>query len=285
VGPDVTPPRAAADAQGRTSFSASFAFLPAQRRKALAAVYAFCRATDDIADRQEEPAGTRAERLRAWKSDLDRALAGGPAPPVLTELASVASRYDIPRHLFGDLVRGVGMDLATVRYSTFAELEEYCRLVASAVGLMCLDIFGRRNHRTEAYARDLGIALQLTNIIRDVRADASMGRVYIPLEDLGRFGCATDELLSGADSDRFRRLLAFQADRAETFYARASAALDRSDLAAMRPALVMQAIYHRLLRNIRRSSYDVLGRTIRVTRAERLAIAVRHGVLGVFFAR
>jgi phytoene synthase len=245
-------------------------------------VYAFCRATDDIADRQNEPDGSRAERLREWKADLDRALDGGPAPRVLAELAAVAAQYGIPRHLFGDLVRGVGMDLATVRYSTFAELEEYCRLVASAVGLMCLDIFGRRNHRTESYARDLGIALQLTNIIRDVRADGSMGRIYLPIEDIGRFGCTADELLSGRDSDRFRRLLAFEADRAESYYARAAAALDRSDLTAMRPALVMQAIYHRLLRNIRRSSYDVLGSSVRVTQLQRLAIVLRHGVLGGF---
>jgi phytoene synthase len=280
VGPDVTPPATATPV--RTNFSASFAFLPAPGRKALAAVYAFCRATDDIVDR-EEPAETRAVRLREWEADLDRALAGGSAAPVLMELAAVSKDYGIPRHLFHDLVRGVGMDLSTVRYPAFTDLEEYCTLVASAVGLMCLDIFGRRNARTEEYARALGIALQLTNIIRDVGADAAMGRIYLPLEDLGRFGCTPDEILSGRDSDRFRRLLAYQAERAEGYYARAAAALDRSDLAPMRPARVMQAIYHRLLHNIRRSSFDVLGRTIRVSRGERLAIAVRHGVLGRLF--
>lgn len=280
MGPDLTPPPASPSA--RTSFSASFAFLPAPRRKALAAVYAFCRATDDIVDRPE-PVAARAERLHTWERDLERALAGGPGPPVLTELAIVAAEYGIPLHLFHDLVRGVGMDLGTVRYATFAGLEEYCRLVASAVGLMCLDIFGLRNSRTEEYARDLGIALQLTNIIRDAGTDGAMGRLYLPLEDLDRFGCSPEEILSGRDSDRLRRLLAFEADRAEGYYAKASAALRRSDLGPMRPARVMQAIYHRLLGNLRRSSFDVLGRTVRVSGPERLAIAVRHGIFGRLF--
>jgi phytoene synthase len=208
------------------------------------------------------------------------ALAGAGNHPVLTGLAAVAAEYGIPHRHFHDLVRGVGMDLTVARYATFADLEEYCGLVASAVGLMCLDIFGRRNARTEEYARRLGIALQLTNVIRDVGADAGMGRIYLPLEDLSRFGCTPDEVLSGRDSDRFRALLAAQAERAESFYAGASAALDRSDLAAMRPARVMQSIYHRLLRKIRRLSFDVLHRTIRLSRAEKFAVVVRHGVLG-----
>jgi phytoene synthase len=275
----MTPPAAGEAAPARTNFSSSFAFLPAPRRKALAAVYAYCRATDDIAD-AEGSAGEKAERLRGWKEELRRALSGGSADPVLAGLAAVAAEYGIPRGPFFDLVRGVEMDLATVRYATFGELEEYCRLVASAVGLMCLDIFGRRNGRTEEYARTLGIGLQLTNIIRDVGTDAKMGRIYLPLEDLDRFRCAPGDILAGRDPGRFRDLLEFQASRAEEYYARASAALDRSDLRAMRPARVMQAVYHRLLLNIRRSSYDVLGRTVRVSGPQRFAIAVRHGVFG-----
>lgn len=275
MGPDVNPvPKAPAV----TSFASSFAFLPARRRKALAAVYAFCRATDDIVDR-DEPAAARGERLRAWKGDLDRALAGGAADPVLTGLAAVAAEYGIPHRHFHDLVRGVAMDLALVRYASFAELEEYCSLVASAAGLMCLDIFGRRNARTEEFARRLGIALQLTNVIRDVGADAALGRIYLPAEDLSRFGCSPDDILAGRDSDRFRALLAAQAERAETWYAGASSALDRSDLAAMRPARVMQALYHSLLGKIRRGSFDVLHRTVRLTPAEKFAVALRHGVL------
>jgi phytoene synthase len=279
MGPDVTP---GPPQTGVTTFSASFAFLPAARRKALGAVYAFCRATDDIAD-GAEPAGVREERLQSWKADLDRALAGAGGHPVLVGLAAVAAEYGIPHRHFHDLVRGAGMDLAPVRYATFAELEEYCRLVASAVGLMCLDIFGRRNERTEEYARKLGVALQLTNVIRDVGADARMGRIYLPLEDLTRFGCTPDEVLSGRDSDRLRALLAMQAGRAESYYAGASSVLDRSDLAAMRPARVMQATYHSLLRKIRRLSFDVMNQTVRLSSAQKFGIALRHGVLGGIF--
>lgn len=276
MGPDVT--RGGVTPTG-TSFSASFAFLPERRRRALAAVYAFCRASDDIAD-GDGPADLKAARLAAWSDDLDRALAGGAADPVLTGLAAVAAEYGIPHPLFRDLVRGVGMDLAKSRYRSYAELEAYCLLVASAVGLMCLDVFGRRNPRTEAYARDLGVAMQITNIIRDVGTDARIGRIYLPLEDLERFGCPVDDILTLRDSGRLRTLLSFEADRAEGLYARASSALEPSDARAMTPARVMQAIYHRLLRKMRGSSFDVLGRTFAVSRAERAVIAVRHGLLG-----
>ena len=274
--------QATGEARSGTNFDASFLFLPPPRRKALGAVYAFCRATDDIADR-DEPGALRAARLREWKEDLERALSGKPAPPVLAELASVSREFRIPHRHYFDLLRGVGMDVATVRYATFPDLEEYCTLVASAVGLMCLDIFGRRNERTERYAREVGIALQLTNIIRDVGVDASMGRLYLPLDDVARFGCSTEEILAARDSGEFRRLLRFQADRAEEYYSLASAALDRSDLPAMRPARVMQGIYHRLLTNIRRASFDVLGGRMRVSRAARLSVAIRYGVLERLF--
>lgn len=282
MGPDVTPPAEAGTPAVRTSFYYSFPFLTAARRGALGTVYAFCRATDDIVDN----GGSREEKvssLRRWREELTLAFADGPAKPLLNELAEVSRAYGIPAGLFHDLVRGVEMDLTTARYASFEGLREYCHLVASTVGLMCLDIFGRRNPRTEAYAGALGIALQLTNIIRDVGADARMGRIYLPLEDLRRFGCAEEEILRARDSDRFRRLLEFQASRAEDYYSKAGSVLEASDLRAMRPAKIMEEIYHRTLRKIRNSGYDVLGGTIRISRPAQLAVAFRYGVLGKFF--
>lgn len=279
MGPDVTKGRGAAPSAAATNFAASFAFLPAPRRAALAAVYAFCRETDDIADGGGTPE-EKSARLASWKEDLDRALAGGQAAPVLAALAEAASGYGIPRRHFDDLLRGVGMDIGPVRFRTFTELEEYCTLVASAVGLMCLDIFGRRNERTERYAREVGIALQLTNIIRDVAPDASMGRLYLPLDDCARFDCPADGILARRDSPELRRLLGFEASRAEEYYRRASAALDPSDLPAMRPARIMQETYRILLRKMRRSSFDVLGRRASVSRLRRLIVALRSGLGG-----
>ena len=282
MGPDVTSRADDGTPAVRTSFSYSFPFLPAARRSALGTVYAFCRAADDIVDNQ----GSREEklsRLRRWREELTLAFAGGSAEPLLNELADVSRRYGIPTGLFHDLVRGVEMDLPTARYATFEGLREYCHLVASTVGLMCIDIFGRRNPRTEEYARTLGMALQLTNIVRDVGADARMGRIYLPLEDLRRFGCTEEEILSTRDSDRFRRLMEFQASRAEGYYAKAGSVLEASDLPAMRPARIMEEIYHRTLRKIGNSGYDVLARTIRISRPAQLAVAFRYGVLGKYF--
>jgi phytoene synthase len=272
-------PSAGPASQARTSFAYSFPFLPRARRKALGAVYDFCRATDDIVDGEGSPAEKTA-RLRRWDDELDLAFAAGSAEPVLNGAAAVSKEYGIPGGLFHDLVKGVGMDITTSRYHSFGDLREYCRLVASAVGLMCLDIFGRRNPRTESYAGSLGVALQLTNIIRDVGVDARMGRIYLPLEDLRAFGCAEEEILAGRDSERFRRLMAFQAGRAEEFYAAAGGALDAADLPAMKPALVMEKIYHRTLARIRAAGYDVLRGPVRLSRAEQLAVAIRYGVLG-----
>ncbi len=267
-----------------TSFRYSFPFLPPDRRRALGTVYAFCRATDDIVDEPGSPEAKR-ERLHRWSRELTGAFAGETADPLLSELAGVARSWSIPQGLFHDLVRGVGMDLSVARYDSFDALRVYCHLVASTVGLMCIDIFGRRNSRTEEYAANLGIALQLTNIIRDVGPDAAMGRIYIPLDDIRAADCTETEILSRRDSDRFRRLLARQASRADGFYAAARTALADADLPAMRPARIMEEVYRGTLRKIRDSGYDVFGPTIRLSRAAQLGIALRHGVLGRLLGR
>ncbi len=270
----------------RTSFAYSFPFLPGPRRRALETVYAFCRASDDIVDGPGS-AEEKRSRLDRWKRDLSGAFSigsGSSGEPLLAELAGVSGEYGIPASLFHDLVRGVEMDLGPSRYRSFEELRSYCHLVASTVGLMCLDIFGRRNARTEEYARTVGIALQLTNIIRDVGTDAGMGRIYLPLDDLDAFGCSAGDILARRDSDGFRRLVAFQTERAEGYYKKAGSLLDGSDQSAMRPARIMEEIYHRILRKIGDSGYDVLGRTIRLSRPAQLGVAIRYGILGKFFA-
>jgi phytoene synthase len=287
MGPHVTHSAGAGPAAGRTSFAYSFPFLDPPRRKALATVYAFCRATDDIVDGPGSE-HEKSSRLGRWQEELARALGEGgvgSATPLLNDLAGVSRNFGIPRELFHDLVRGVGMDITAARYDTFASLREYCRLVASTVGLMCLDIFGRRNARTEEYAGTLGIALQLTNIIRDVGADARMGRIYIPIEDLRRFGCTEEDILARHRPDRFSLLMEFQAARAEEFYAKAGTLLAKEDMAAMRPARIMEEIYHRHLRKIRASGYDVLDRAVAISRPAQLAVAFRYGVIARMFGR
>jgi len=200
---------------------------------------------------------------------------------VLAPLWEASVRYDIPfSHCF-DLVRGVEMDLTAIRYRSFRDLAVYCELVASSVGLMCLGVFGRRSERTEEYARRLGIALQLTNIIRDVAADARLGRIYIPLEDLERYDCREDDILAGAPPQRFAELMAFEASRAEEYYTRAESSLRPEDKGAMAPARAMAGIYRETLKKIGRGGYDLSTRTVSLPVPVKLLIVLRHALGGV----
>jgi phytoene synthase len=258
--------------QRATSFYYSFLALPADKRSAIVAVWDFCRAVDDAVD---EP-GDRdpALSLAHWREEVARLYSGrAPATPQGLQLAPYVARFRLPRSGFDDLIDGVAMDLQRRRYETFEELRQYCLRVASAVGLICVEIFGYRDLQTRDYAIDLGIALQLTNIIRDVAPDLERGRLYIPLEDLRRFGCKEDDLRSGVVTDNVRRLLEFQVDRARRFYRKADAALPRHDRRRLVAARIMGAIYFELLRAIEHSGYDVFGRRIRVGRPRQAAIA------------
>jgi len=268
-----------------SSFHYSFWLLPAGKRRALGTVYDFCRATDDIVD-NDGPAEEKLSRLREWTSELRLAAAGESVHPVLAPLAETSRRFGIPFDHYFDLIRGVEMDLTTARYRTFEELKGYCELVASSVGLMCLGIFGRKNERTEAYAGRLGLALQLTNIIRDVGTDARSGRIYLPLEDLERYGCAEADILAGMKPPRFAELMAFEASRAEGYYASAEAALGGGgDARAMAPARVMAGIYRATLRKIAAAGYDVLGRPVRLAAGTKFLIALRHGLPAFLLSR
>lgn len=267
-----------------TNFYYSFLVLPAEKRRAIIAVWDFCRAVDDAVDEAEGKApGASAEELARWRTELAAAFgASVPATPQGRALVPFVRRFALPRAAFEALIEGVEMDLARRRYGTFAELYEYCIRVASAVGLICVEIFGYTDAGTRQYATDLGVALQLTNILRDVPEDFARGRLYIPLEDLREHG-VTEEDLAGAitragegiESPRVRSLLEHQARRAREFYARAAAALPRRDAARLVAAEIMGAIYRRLLARIEGQGYDVFTRVVRIPRPERAWIAAR----------
>lgn len=274
MGPDLTGADNGA-VPTRTSFYYSFSFLPAEKRNALRTVYEFCRRTDDLVDNFSSP-GEKASGLKRWREELDLAEGGKSGIAVLNEVGRIASDFGIPFRILHDLLDGVEMDIARNRYATFDELERYCELVASSVGLMCINIFGLRNPRTEEYARLLGVALQLTNIIRDVGVDAGFGRIYIPLDEIEKFGCTEGEILKRSYSGRFRDLMAHQASRAEGYYADASSALRKSDRPAMYPAMIMEKIYAATLATIRRAGYRVLAEPVRLPGWRQFLIAVPY---------
>jgi phytoene synthase len=261
--------------QSNTSFYYSFSLLPRQKREALHAVYAFCRYTDDIVDE-----GTDQERkgilLRKWRMELGRALRGASTYPLLNQLSATARNFNIPVDHFHELIRGMEMDLLKTRYETFDELKEYCYLVASSVGLMCRQIFGYRNDSSRDYAIDLGIALQLTNILRDIKEDARRGRIYLPLEDLRRFGYSEEDLLACRYTPEFVNLMRFECDRASMYYDRARAALKTEDRRHFFAARVMWSIYAHTLRRIMQSHYNVFERRISIPGVLKVLITFRY---------
>jgi 15-cis-phytoene synthase len=195
--------------------------------------------------------------------------------PVLTCLESHIRRLDIPREYFDDIIAGVEMDLTITRYATFRDLYQYCYRVASVVGLICLKIFGARAPEAQAYAVNLGVAFQLTNILRDLKADGARGRIYLPGEDLERFGYAERDLLAGAYTPGFIRLMEFECGRAQEYYRAAEAALPEADRRALLPAEIMRAIYHTILERIEGAQYQVFARRITLSAPHRLAVALR----------
>ena len=262
-----------------TSFYYSFLVLPAEERRAIVAVWDFCRAVDDAVD--EAPAEKSVEEVGRWRDEVARCFDGRPPQtPQGQALQPLIARFALPREAFDALVEGVEMDLHERRYDTFEDLYEYCIRVASAVGLMCVRIFGCTDPGSRQYAIDLGVALQLTNILRDVPGDLSRRRVYLPQQDLARFGVSEADLAAetaaagqGVRSAKVKALLAFQAQRARQYYARADAALPRKDARRLVAARIMGNIYRGILDRIERADYDVFTAVIRVPRPHRAMIA------------
>lgn len=258
--------------------------LPASRRNAIVAVWDFCRAVDDAVDEAgpgegpltpEARAGAAAE-LREWRAEIARCFDGAsPVTPQGRALAPFIRTLQLPRGPFEDLIDGVEMDLERDCYATFDELTEYCRRVASAVGLICIEIFGCRTAAARAYAVDLGLALQLTNIVRDIGNDLRRGRVYLPQEDMARFGVTPADLAAGRVTGPVRELLAFECRRARTYFERAANERPREDARRLIAAEIMGAIYFEILRRIEARHFDVFTARIRVPRLHRAWIALK----------
>jgi len=261
------------DISRRSNFYYSFVILPKPKREAIETIYAFCRVTDDIVDEGTDES-EKHTRLLHWTDELKRALYGVSRYSLLNRLGSVIQRFHIPVEHFDDLIKGMEMDLTQSRYATFAELEQYCYRVASTVGLICAEVFGYTNARTKEYAVSLGKALQLTNILRDLKQDAKRGRIYLPLEDLQAFGYTEQELLDGVYNDRFVALMRFECQRAHEYFRRAKASLAEEDKPLFTAARTMGNIYYLLLRRIEHAQYNVFARRIRLSSPLKLLIAV-----------
>ncbi len=233
-----------------SSFYYSFLFLPKAKRQAIIALYAFCREVDDIADECKDVSVARI-KLAWWRTEIAHLYAGKPQHPVSKALADAINRYRLDEEHFLEIIDGMEMDLDQNRYADFKQLQLYCYRVASVVGLLSVQIFGFKDRKTLKYAHDLGMALQLTNIIRDVGEDARRNRIYLPLDELKKFGVNEAEILNSQASDKIKELLEFQIERAETFYDRALRELPAEDRKTQRTGLMMAAIYRTLLREIK----------------------------------
>lgn len=256
-----------------TSFSYSFLVLPAEQRRAVGHVWDFCRAVDDSVDEEPDPDCARM-RVAEWRAEVARVFEGTPITPQGQHLQPSVRQFYLSREPFDLLVEGVEMDLRRQRYESFDELTEYCRRVASAVGLMCVEIFGCRGPEAREYATNLGLALQLTNIIRDVKDDWGKGRIYLPTEDLRRFGVGEADFARPRPSDAVRALLRFECDRARDYYARAAAALPPACARELVAAEIMGGIYFEILCRIEARDYDVFSARVRVPKPARAIIAL-----------
>lgn len=261
-----------------TNFYYSFLFLPAEKRRAIEAVYYFARHSDDAADDPQDT-DKGLGQLERYRAILDRCYldgGGGFENAAYHTLAESIRRFRIPRQPFEDLLLGMEMDLRGAnRYETFQDLDRYCYRAASTIGLIAIEIFGYRNIRTQEYAVRLGKALQTVNILRDVQSDARRGRVYLPLEDLDRFSVNPAMLAGGCYDENFVRLMRFECDRAVTHFREARRLLPPEDRRSMRPAEIMGAIYWELMRQIQKRSYNVFGPPVRLSRPTKVATALR----------
>ncbi len=264
-----------------SSFYYAFLFLPHERRQAITAFYAFCREVDDVVDEVQD-ASVAASKLAWWEKEVQQAFAGQPSHPVMQALMPHTAPYGITARQLLAVVEGCQMDLQQSRYLDYPGLQRYCHLVAGVVGEVSARIFGQTDDATTQYAHKLGLAFQLTNIIRDVGEDALRGRIYLPIDELQRFEVKTQELLQRQYSDRFTALMRFQAERAHALYDEALALLPAADRRSQKPGLMMASIYRTLLREIEASSFQVLHQRIALTPLRKLWLAWKMQALGRF---
>jgi phytoene synthase len=262
-----------------SSFYYAFLFLPKPRRAAITAFYAFCREVDDVVDEMQDP-GIAATKLAWWQTEVARSYAGEPQHPVMRALMPLAGDFGIEQRQLQAVIEGCRMDLDQTRYLDFPALERYCHLVAGIVGEVAARIFGQTQPQTTEYAHRLGLAFQLTNIIRDVGEDAMRGRIYLPVSELQQFDVKAHEITKREYSDRFRALMQFQADRAHRLYDQALALLPPEDRRAQKPGLMMASIYRTLLREIEADGFQVLNQRVSLTPLRKFWLAWKVQALG-----
>ena len=262
-----------------SSFYYSFLFLPPARRRAITALYAFCREVDDIVDEGLEPQ-LAATKLAWWRAELANLHAGKPQHPVTRALLPFQKEFSIEEKLLAEIIDGMEMDLTQSRYLDWPGLERYCYRVAGVVGLLAAGIFGYRDSRTLDYAKNLGIAFQLTNIVRDVGEDARKNRIYLPMDEMKQFGVTATDILQGRHSEPFEKLMRFQVERTKSYYEKAFSALPAEDRRAQRPGLIMAAIYRTLLDEIERDGFQVLKHRTSLTPLRKFWLAWKTWVAG-----
>jgi phytoene synthase len=263
-----------------SNLALAFILLPRPKRDAMSALYAFCREVDDVADNETVPTEKRRTQLSEWRADVKRACENRPPQfPVNQELQPIIQKFSLPFELFDELIKGCEMDLVRNRYEDFEALEKYCHHVASVVGLLSIEIFGYKNPAARDYAIYLGKALQLTNILRDVKTDAERGRIYLPLDELKKFNVSEEEILNSKYSENFHALAASVAARAKFFYALAQKTLPAEDRKSMVAAQLMAAVYGRLLQKLERKEFDVFGqKPIKLGKLQKIFLVLLYGI-------
>jgi len=260
--------------KSKSSFYYAFNLLPEPKRDAMNTVYAFCRETDDIVDEGLDDENIKYQKLVKWRLELEKAFKNNSSNYLLNKLAKIVMQFNIPIDYLFELIKGMEMDLQNKRYHNFDELKLYCYRVASTVGLMCIEIFGYKNPSAKLFAENLGIALQLTNIIRDVSKDVKKGRIYLPQDELKIYNYSEQDLFNKKYNLNFISLMEFQANRAKEYFQKATESLDQNDKPSMFAARAMQHIYYRLLEKIIKEKYDVYNKNIKVSTFEKVGISL-----------
>ncbi|HSD62915.1 MAG TPA: presqualene diphosphate synthase HpnD [Ignavibacteriaceae bacterium] len=261
--------------KSRSSFYYAFNLLPPAKRDAMNTVYAFCRETDDIIDEGNEPDELKFAKLRKWRIELEKSITGRSEYALLNKLGRTISGFNIPLEPFFELIKGMEMDLQKKRYNSFEDLMTYCYRVASTVGLICIEIFGYKDKQhTKDFAVNLGIALQLTNILRDIKKDSEKGRIYLPQLDLEMFNYSDKDILDRLYNNDFKELMRYEVERAKMYFEKATMSLNLDDKAAMFAARAMQHIYFKMLQKIVEVDYDVYNKNIKISKFEKVGISL-----------
>ncbi|HMQ80774.1 MAG TPA: squalene/phytoene synthase family protein [Ignavibacteria bacterium] len=254
----------------KTNFLYSFSLLPKDKFEAINTVYAFCRQTDDIVDNEMDTTELKFKKIREWKNEFEKALKGSSSYALLNQVTKIIRNFNIPVEPFFELIKGMEADLQVSRYKDFNTLYQYCFRAAATVGLMCIEIFGYKTESAKQYAVNLGIALQLTNILRDVKFDALNGRIYLPEEDMKKFGYTEDDLMNFRYNESFVELMKYECKRAREYFEKANNAFAKEDRKQLFPARIMQKIYFNILEKIEKMNYNVFSRKAKVSKLKKL---------------